>query len=92
MFAAQDAHYDVVVVGAGAASCAMLDQLLAESEVCMRILVLEAGPLCTEDEPDISKPSRWTWLQGSGKHQALGSKPEATSAFYLPRPAGNERA
>ena len=48
-------HYDVVIVGAGAAGCPLAHRLAAESD--LRVLLLEAGP---DARPDtVAVPARW---------------------------------
>jgi len=50
-----DTDFDVVIVGAGAAGCALAYRLTADTE--LKVLLLEAGP---DDRPDtVAVPARW---------------------------------
>lgn len=65
--------HDVVVVGAGAAGCALAHRLSAETD--LDILLLEAGP---DERPDtVAVPARWPETLGSHLDYGYSTVPQA---------------
>ena len=64
---------DVVVIGGGAAGCALAHRISADPSV--RVLLLEAGP---DERPDVlSAPARWPETLGGRYDYGYISTPQA---------------
>ena len=76
---------DVVVIGAGAAGCALAYRLSADPSV--RVLVLEAGP---DERPDVlSTPARWPETLGGHYDYGYTTVPQpAAGGRVVPAPRG----
>ncbi|BCJ50385.1 choline dehydrogenase [Actinoplanes sp. NBRC 14428] len=68
--------YDVVVVGAGAAGCALAHKLTEDPSI--EVLLIEAGPA---DRPDVvTVPARWPETIGSTYDYGYGTVPQSRAA------------
>lgn len=80
-----DADFDVIVVGAGAAGCALAYKLTADSD--LKVLLLEAGP---DERPEsVSVPARWPEAMAGPLDYGYATVPQpAAGGRVLPAPRG----
>ena len=80
-----DLDTDVIVVGAGAAGCALAYRLTADS--ALRALLLEAGP---DERPDaVAMPARWPEVMAGPLDYGYSTVPQAAAGGrVLPTPRG----
>lgn len=78
--------YDVIVVGAGSAGCAIANRVSADPSI--RVLIVEAGGPSAGD-PAIETPGRWVSLMGSRWDWRYETEPEpALNQRRIPIPRG----